>query len=60
MYYASMFFMVNLFFKDRIMKMRNKVALVTGAAVGFKSGGPSIGWEIMGTPMILCFSRNIV
>ena len=28
------------------MKMQNKVALVTGAALGYKSGGPSIGSEI--------------
>ena len=28
------------------MKLRNKVALVTGAALGYKSGGPSIGSAI--------------
>ena len=28
------------------MKMQNKVALVTGAALGFKAGGPSIGSAI--------------
>ena len=28
------------------MRMQNKVALVTGAALGYKSGGPSIGSEI--------------
>ena len=28
------------------MKMQNKVALETGAALGYKSGGPSIGSEI--------------
>jgi 3-oxoacyl-[acyl-carrier protein] reductase len=28
------------------MKMKNKVALVTGAALGYKSGGPSIGSAI--------------
>jgi len=28
------------------MKMKNKVALVTGAALGFKDGGPSIGSAI--------------
>ncbi len=28
------------------MKMKNKVALVTGAALGFKNGGPSIGSAI--------------
>jgi NAD(P)-dependent dehydrogenase (short-subunit alcohol dehydrogenase family) len=28
------------------MKMQNKVALVTGAALGYKNGGPSIGSAI--------------
>ena len=28
------------------MKSRNKVALVTGAALGYRSGGPSIGSAI--------------
>ncbi|MCK4451230.1 MAG: SDR family NAD(P)-dependent oxidoreductase, partial [Anaerolineae bacterium] len=28
------------------MKMQNKIALVTGAALGFKNGGPSIGSAI--------------
>jgi len=28
------------------MKLRNKVALVTGAALGYKDGGPSIGSAI--------------
>ena len=28
------------------MKLRNKVALVTGAALGYKRGGPSIGSAI--------------
>jgi len=28
------------------MKMKNKVALVTGAALGYRSGGPSIGSAI--------------
>ncbi|MBU1108500.1 MAG: SDR family oxidoreductase [Candidatus Riflebacteria bacterium] len=28
------------------MKMKNKIALVTGAALGFKNGGPSIGSAI--------------
>ena len=29
--------------KASLMKMRNKIALVTGAAQGFRNGGPSIG-----------------
>ena len=28
------------------MKLKNKVALVTGATLGFKDGGPSIGSAI--------------
>jgi NAD(P)-dependent dehydrogenase (short-subunit alcohol dehydrogenase family) len=28
------------------MKMKNKVVLVTGAALGYKNGGPSIGGAI--------------
>ncbi|NIQ05916.1 MAG: SDR family NAD(P)-dependent oxidoreductase, partial [Candidatus Korarchaeota archaeon] len=28
------------------MKLQNKVALITGAALGFKEGGPSIGSAI--------------
>ena len=28
------------------MKLKNKVTLVTGAALGFKEGGPSIGSAI--------------
>jgi hypothetical protein len=27
------------------MKLQNKVVLVTGAALGYKNGGPSIGRE---------------
>lgn len=30
----------------RIMKLKNKVALITGAALGYKAGGPSIGSAI--------------